>query len=113
MRTVTETVATWGTACGNFVPHRLEDFLLAVSEACAAIPDEYSHTAEIDCTPQYEFGEAYSQVVISYERPMTDEEIAADKADRLQHWRDQHRQAYEREKYCWEQILDLYPEAVS
>lgn len=88
-KTTTVTVRHWGPCQPDgHAPYRLAEFLLAADDAFKLVPDDYKDSAMIDFDPEHSHGETYEQVRITYEQPMTPEEIAEDKAenrDRLEH----------------------------
>jgi hypothetical protein len=101
VNTVTVTIREWGTCCdsGN-IPHKLEDFFAALNEARLSIPAEYRDGARVDCEPEYEHGESYGCVRVTYERPMTPTEIEARRLENRKHWNGQWNAAIERAVYC-------------
>lgn len=73
--TTTVVVRHWGVCNDNgHAPHNLEQFMYALQDAMAEVPGEYQSSAEIDFDPDYEFGETYAAVRVTYERPMTESE---------------------------------------
>ncbi|RVO55187.1 hypothetical protein CN090_04530 [Sinorhizobium meliloti] len=78
----TVTIRRWGCLAdhGN-IPHKLEEFVAALQAALDEVPAEHKHTAEVDCDPEHEYGESYAAVRVTYDRPMTEEEIAAEEAE--------------------------------
>ncbi len=108
MKTETVTVATWGTMHDRPIPHNLTEFFAALNEVRLSIPSEYRAAAEIDLEPEYEFGDSYARLRVTYERPMTDEEEEAQRIKDRAHWLDQKDQAFARVAYC-ERELALLP----
>lgn len=106
---VTETVRYWG-ACndGTHAPHRLVEFQDALEQAVLEIPAKYLGSASIDFEPDSEYGEYYSAVRITYERPETPAETIARLGDERAHWNAQLESARERVAYCTAQ-LDALP----
>ena len=105
----TVTVRYWG-ACndGKRAPHRLVEFKDALDAAIAEIPREHLGSATIEFEPDFEYGEAYSAVRITYERPETPEETAARIDGERAHWIEQLASARDRVTYCTAQ-LDALP----
>lgn len=80
-------VREWGTAKldGN-IPYRLPELVAELQTALIAMPEEHRHTAYVDCEPDYEFGEHYAAMRVTYERPMNADELAAMHVGKRRHW---------------------------
>lgn len=102
----TETVLLWNVR-GEQPPHDLAAVIAALSAAMDSVPAEYRQSAHIDFDPYWEHGEHYSQVCVTYSRPMTEAEADQYAAEESAHWVDQLRQAEERATYCRAQIGGL------
>lgn len=89
------------------IPYKLDEFFAKLNEVRLSIPAEYRDSAEIDCDPEWERGESYARVRISYSRPMTEEEVAEQAAEDREHWAGQLQDAVERQAYCQKQIAEL------
>lgn len=106
--TVTVTVRHCGAGQDDgFAPHNVSEFHRWLCVAMAEIPDDCLHTATIDFEPDYEYGEHYSAVRITYERPETADETAARISDRRKHWERQLNDAQERIAYCEQQLAGV------
>lgn len=104
----TVTVRYWG-ACndGRQAPHRLVEFQDALEDAIAEIPKAHLDSAVIEFEPDFEYGEAYSAVRITYDRPETPEETAARIDGERAHWSEQLASARDRATYCMAQLDSL------
>lgn len=92
---------------GN-IPYDLAQFLYAIQAAFNEVPIKYLQTAEVDCEPDYEYGEHYAAVRITYERPMTDDELAEYRERERNHWNEQKAAAEARASYCAQQLADTF-----
>jgi hypothetical protein len=71
-------VRKYGTLGGNGnIPNTLDEMIAALSAARDEIPEEYRTTAEVDCSPDCEFGEYYDAMMVYYCRPENEQEKAA------------------------------------
>lgn len=106
--TVTVTVRHCGAGQGDgFAPYNLVEFQAWLRSAMDEIPADCLASAEIDFEPDYEHGEYYSAVRITYERPETADETAARISDRRKHWEQQLNDAQELVTYCEQQLAGL------
>ncbi len=77
-------VRKYGTLGGNGnIPNTLDEMIAALSAARDEIPEEYRTTAEVDCSPDCEFGEYYDAMMVYYYRPENKEEKAKRLADEI------------------------------
>lgn len=81
-------------------PTNLAEFTNRLYGVALTIPAEYRESARIDLEPLCEFGEAYPQVCVTYERPMTEAELAEYAREESEHWAEQLRNDEERAAYC-------------
>ncbi len=107
MSTVTEKVKTYGYDGDADLPRSLVDAVQTFSEDLLSIPKEFREDAEIDFEPGFEYGESYARVRITYERPETEQEVAARVANERAHWGDQLNQARSRVDFCLGKIDGL------
>lgn len=106
--TTTVTVRYWGTCSPDrHIPYRAAEFLEAVQTAFNEIPEEYRDSAVFDADPDYEFGETYSALRLTYERPETPPEASARRAAERDHWRAQRAEAVQRIAICDEELSKL------
>lgn len=91
----------------GFAPHILVEFQAWLRSALDEIPADCLDSAEIDFEPDYEHGEHYSAVRITYERPETAEETAKRQAEHRAHWESQLASAHDRIAYCEQQLFRL------
>ena len=101
----TITVREWGTVAsmrngGDHIPYRLSDMIAELALAQAEIPPEHRATAHVDCEPDYEFGEHYEAMRVTYSRPMDADELAAYHVEERKHWEGQLAEAEQRVAYC-------------
>lgn len=80
MNTVTEKVLDLDN---GEIPTKLQDFIAKLFEALDEIPDECRDTAEIDLEPRYAYGDAYANVVVTYERPKEPKDISAEREEEV------------------------------
>lgn len=113
MVTITETIRHCGPCgdTGEGVPHKLTEFQDWLAKAVLEIPPKYLGTAEIDFEPDYEFGEYYAAVRITYERQEAPEETATRITKEREHWSGQLEQARERVALCEQQLAAHCTEA--
>lgn len=80
METVTEKVLDLSS---GDIPTKLTDFIAKLSEALDAVPPDYRDTAEVDLDPSYSYGDAYANVVVTYERPKEPAEFDAERQEEV------------------------------
>ena len=104
----TITVREWGYAnCPHgTIPYRLPELIAELQAALMAIPEEHRHTATVDCEPDYEFGEHYAAMRVTYERPMNSDELAAMHVENRRHWEGQLADAERRVETCRRELGD-------
>lgn len=106
--TTTETIRHFGAGKDNgSIPYKLEELINTLMQARMEIPQECWDGASVDCEPDYEFGEHYASMRITYERPMTPDEIVARNAENRRHWLGQLADAEKRIEYCNGQLAAL------
>lgn len=104
--TTTVKVATYGVdwRYDAPIPHKLTDLIDVLQSVLERIPAEFRDTAEVDCGPDYEYGESYEAIRITFERPATPEEVEQQLSADREHWTQQLKQAQERIAYCESQL---------
>lgn len=107
MRTKSITMIEYGPGGDRFAPHTLVGAIGEFSSVLATIPEEYRESAEIDFEPEYSHGEAFQRVTITYQRPMTPDELAADDEFERRHWLEQLNNAQERIALCERKLAAL------
>lgn len=106
--TTTVTVRYWGARSPDGrIPYRAAEFLNAVQTAFNEIPEEYRDSAVFDADPDYEFGETYSALRLTYERPETTSEAEARVAAEREHWASERVSSVQRVAYCEAQLEQL------
>lgn len=89
------------------IPYTLAGAIKEFSACLESIPEEYRDSAEIDFEPEYSHGEVFQRIVITYRRPMTPAELAADTEEMRAHWMKQLQDACERIDYCEVELARL------
>lgn len=75
-------VRKYGTLEDNgSIPHSLDDMIAALNAARDEIPEEYRHSAEVDCEPECSYGDYFAAMEVYYYRPENDEEKAKRRAE--------------------------------
>lgn len=105
----TETVMTWSVNAERQAPRLLSEVLDILSDVEGDIPIEFRASAEIDFEPLFEHGESYTQVRVSYERPMTAAELEQHAADEAEHWSRQLLEAESRADHCRARLAEIAP----
>ena len=92
---------------GEDIPHGLLAFTARLNAAAQEIPTQYLEHAEIDVEPEWEHGEAYTAVMVSYARPETPAEKAARVEQERADWQWRLDEARAHAARCEERLAEL------
>jgi hypothetical protein len=76
-KTITLRTYGYGEDTVGYPPHGLVEAIDALQEAFFEIPTEYRESAEVDFSAQWEHGETFDRIRITYSRLETQEEADA------------------------------------
>mgnify|MGYP001017801535 CR=1 FL=1 len=62
---------------GDFVPHKLVDLIATLQGELDSVPAEFIESAEYSFEPDYEYGDSYDALRVTYTRPETSAEREA------------------------------------